>query len=54
MKQKKIDKVPARLDFIQSTTGLILALFIMGHLLFEATILISNETMYKMTIFFEG
>jgi len=54
MKQKKIDKTPARLDFIQSTTGLILAIFIMGHLLFEASILISNEAMYKMTIFFEG
>ena len=54
MKNKKIDKTPARLDFIQSATGLILAIFIMGHLLFEASILISNEAMYKMTIFFEG
>lgn len=54
MKQKKIDKTPARLDFIQSSTGLILAMFIMGHLLFEASILISNEAMYKMTIMFEG
>ncbi|MFT5660825.1 MAG: fumarate reductase subunit C [Sulfurimonas sp.] len=54
MKQKKIDKTPARLDFIQSSTGLILAIFIMGHILFEASILISNEAMYKMTIMFEG
>ena len=54
MKNKKIDKTPARLDFIQSSTGLILAVFIMGHLLFEASILISNEAMYKMTILFEG
>mgnify|MGYP002640485779 CR=1 FL=1 len=54
MKKKQIDKTPGRLDFIQSSTGLILALFIIGHLLFEASILISNETMYKMTIFFEG
>ena len=54
MKEKKIDKTPARLDFIQSASGLILAIFIMGHLLFEASILISNEAMYKMTIFFEG
>ena len=52
--QKKIDKTPARLDFIQSATGLILALFIMGHILFEASILISNEMMYKVTIMFEG
>lgn len=54
MKKKEIDKTPARLDFIQSSTGLILAIFIMGHLLFEASILISNEAMYKMTIMFEG
>ena len=54
MKQKEIDKTPARLDFIQSSTGLILALFIMGHIMFEASILISNEMMYKVTIMFEG
>lgn len=45
---------PARLDFIQSTTGLILGLFIIGHILFEATILISKDAMYAMTRFFEG
>ena len=54
MKNKKIDKTPARLDFIQSTTGLILGLFIMGHILFESSILISNEMMYRVTIMFEG
>ena len=54
MIKKPIDKVPARLDFIQSTTGLVLALFIMGHILFEASILISKEMMYKVTIMFEG
>ena len=54
MKQEKIDKTPARLDFIQSSTGLILGLFIMGHIMFEASILISTEMMYKVTIMFEG
>jgi fumarate reductase subunit C len=54
MKNKKIDITPARLDFTQSITGLILAVFIMGHLLFEASILISNEAMYKVTLMFEG
>jgi len=54
MRKKKIDKTPARLDFIQSATGLILALFIMGHILFEASILISHEMMYKVTVMFEG
>lgn len=54
MKRKKIDATPAKLDFIQSFTGLILAVFIMGHILFEASILISHEMMYKVTIMFEG
>jgi fumarate reductase subunit C len=54
MTNKKIDKTPAKLDFIQSVTGLILAIFIMGHILFEASILISHEAMYMVTIFFEG
>ena len=54
MRKKKIDKVPARIDFLQSFTGLILALFIVGHIMFEASILISNEMMYKVTIMFEG
>jgi len=54
MKQKHIDKTPARLDFLQSLTGLILAVFIMGHIIFEASILVSNEMMYKVTLMFEG
>ena len=54
MREKEIDKIPARLDLTQSATGLILALFIMGHILFEASILVSNEFMYKVTIMFEG
>ena len=54
MKKQGINKTPARLDFIQSVTGLILAVFIMGHILFEASILISHEMMYKVTIMFEG
>ncbi len=53
-KIKKINKIPARLDFLQSLTGIILALFISGHILFESSILISNDAMYKMTKFFEG
>ena len=54
MKKKEIDKTPARLDFLQSATGLVLAVFIMGHIMFEASILISHEMMYKVTIMFEG
>ena len=54
MRKEKIDKMPARIDFLQSFTGLILALFIVGHIMFEASILISNEMMYRVTIMFEG
>ena len=54
MKNKNVNRMPARLDFIQSLTGLILAVFIMGHILFEASILISHEMMYRVTIMFEG
>lgn len=53
-KKKTINKTPARLDFLQSLTGIILALFISGHILFESSILISKDAMYTMTMFFEG
>jgi len=54
IKQGKLDKIPAILDFTQSVTGLILGVFIMGHILFESSILVSNEMMYKVTLMFEG
>ncbi|MEA1918944.1 MAG: fumarate reductase cytochrome b subunit [Campylobacterota bacterium] len=53
-KKDRIHKTPARLDFLQSLTGIILALFISGHILFESSILISHDAMYTMTQFFEG
>ncbi len=53
-KLRNINKLPARLDFIQSVTGVVLALFISGHILFESSILISHDAMYAMTQFFEG
>ncbi len=52
--RRHISHTPARLDFIQSVTGLILAIFIAGHLLFEASILISKDAMYAVTRMFEG
>lgn len=52
--QRKKSKNPARLDFWQSATGLFLALFMLAHLLFVSSILISPEAMYKVTKFFEG
>lgn len=54
MKQIKIDKTPARLDFIQSASGLILALFMWAHMFFVSTILLGKDVMYSVTKFFEG
>lgn len=50
----KKSKLPAKLDFIQSATGLILGLFMWGHMFFVATILISSDFMYSVAKMFEG
>lgn len=47
-------KLPAKLDWWQSATGLFLALFMWGHMLFVSTILISKDFMYTITKMFEG
>lgn len=46
--------VPARLDFIQSASGLILGLFMWGHMFFVSSILISKDFMYTVSKMFEG
>jgi len=45
---------PARLDWMQSVSGLILALFMWGHMFFVSSILISMDAMWTVTKFFEG
>lgn len=50
----KKSKTIAKLDFWQSVTGLVLGIFILGHIVFESSILISEEFMYKVSIMFEG
>src|ERR1051325_10421117 len=45
---------PARLDLVQSASGLFLGLFMWGHMAFVSTILISNEAMWWVTRMFEG
>lgn len=50
----KKSRVPAKLDYIQSATGLFLGLFMWGHMFFVATILISKDFMYTITKMFEG
>lgn len=47
-------RLPAKLDFVQSATGLFLGLFMWGHMFFVSTILISKDAMYAVTKFFEG
>ena len=53
-REKKKSRIPARLDFLQSITGLILAIFIIIHLFFESSILFGKDIMYFITKFFEG
>src|SRR5512139_3405248 len=45
---------PARMDFAQSGTGLVLGLFLWGHLCFVSTILLGKDAMWSITKFFEG
>lgn len=45
---------PARLDVVQSVSGLFLGLFMWGHMAFVSTILISNDAMWWVTRMFEG
>jgi fumarate reductase subunit C len=45
---------PARLDWLQSVSGLILALFMWGHMFFVSSILLGKDAMWTVTRFFEG
>lgn len=47
-------RLPARLDFAQSASGLLLALFMWVHMLFVSSILVSRDFMYWITKMFEG
>ncbi len=47
-------KIPAKLDYWQSATGLFLGLFMIAHMLFVSTILISKDAMYNVTKFMEA
>ena len=50
----KKSRIPAKLDYVQSATGLFLGLFMWGHMFFVSTILISKDFMYTITKMFEG
>jgi fumarate reductase subunit C len=45
---------PARLDLVQSASGLCLGLFMWGHMAFVSSILISKDAMWWITKMFEG
>ena len=45
---------PARLDLTQSAPGLVLALFMWGHMVFVSSILLGKDAMWTITKFFEG
>lgn len=45
---------PARMDVAQSASGLLLGLFMWGHMLFVSSILVSEEFMWKVAKMFEG
>jgi len=45
---------PARLDWLQSVSGLILALFMWGHMFFVSSILLGKDAMWVITKMFEG
>jgi fumarate reductase subunit C len=45
---------PARLDLMQSGSGLALGLFMWGHMFFVASILLGKDAMWTVARFFEG
>jgi len=45
---------PARLDWLQSVSGLVLALFMWGHMAFVSSILLGKDAMWVVTKAFEG
>jgi succinate dehydrogenase subunit C len=49
-----VSRMPARLDFMQSASGLLLALFMWGHMFFVSSILLGKDAMWTITKLFEG
>ena len=47
-------RTPARLDFLQSASGLLLGLFMWGHMFFVSSILLGKDAMWTVTKLFEG
>jgi fumarate reductase subunit C len=47
-------RIPAIMDLTQSLSGLLLALFMWGHMFFVSSILLGKDAMYTVTKAFEG
>lgn len=52
--ERKKSRLPARLDFWQSATGLFLGLFMIAHMFLVSSILLGDEAMYFVTKLLEG
>jgi succinate dehydrogenase subunit C len=50
----RASRVPARLDALQSASGLVLALFMWAHMAFVSSILLGKDAMWTVTKLFEG
>lgn len=45
---------PARVDMLQSLSGILLVLFVWAHMFFESSILLGKDAMYRVSRMFEG
>ena len=53
-RESQVNPWPARIDVMQSLSGLLLALFVWAHMFFESSILLGKDAMYAVTRMFEG
>jgi fumarate reductase subunit C len=51
---RQLNLWPARMDLLQGLSGLLLVLFIWGHMFFESSILLGKDAMLWVTRMFEG
>jgi fumarate reductase subunit C len=51
---KTVSVWSARLDVLQSLSGLLLVLFVWAHMFFESSILLGKDAMYRVSKMFEG
>jgi fumarate reductase subunit C len=49
-----LSRIPARLERLRSASGLLLALFMWGHMFFVSSILLGKDAMWTITKLFEG